>query len=305
MTVPKPKDPYTGIINDALSVLIPLVAAPSTKKRNLVHFFVPAENTSVDFGAGAIPGIRMVTDNHVHLTARTPLTTLSLGLAAGPNVTGPDGINFMTDGNKTESVKLKTWETYTQDAVLTYSAKKNEEVTGAWDEKGHNTKTETVTGLWQQTAQTDRTEVVIGTHKETYGQYQRVVLGQVTQTHMSGKTETVVGPMTQTVVGATTNSYLDNHFTFKYGARADVFCGLQAVAIVGAQLTSNTGVQATTNVGATMTVNAGPSLTVNSPVTLTKNTINMTVNSIDMNQTDMSIHNKPIDVEIPGLKIIK
>ena len=301
----KPKDPYTGIINDALSVLIPVVAAPSTKKRNLVHFFVPAETTSVDFGAGAIPGIRMVTDNHVHLTARTPLTTLSLGLAAGPDVSGPNGINFVTEGNKTEKVTLKTWETYTQDAVLTYSAKKNEDVTGAWVENGHNTKTETVTGAWQQTAQADRTETVIGKQKETYGTYDRVVLGEVTHTHLAAKTETVAGPLTQTVVGATTNSYLDNHFTFKYGARADIFVGLQAVAIAGAQLTSNTGVQATTNVGATVTLNAGASLTVNSPVTLTKNTVNMTVNTVDMNQTSMSIHNKPIDIEIPGLKIIK
>jgi hypothetical protein len=304
MTMAKPKDPYTGTLNGALSVLIPVVAAPSTKKRNLVHFFVPAESTSVDFGAGAIPGIRMVTDNHVHLTAKTPLTTLSLGFAAGQGVSGPNGINFVTDGHKTESVKLNTWETYTGDAILKYLAKKTEDVTSEWTETGHDTKTETVHGLWTQTAQADRTETVIGKQKELYGTYDHVVLGEVTQTHMAARTETVAGPLTQTVLGPTSKTHLDVHSTFAYGAKAELFVGAQAMAVVGAQVTSNTGLQATVNTGGTVTVNAGLSATFNAPATATVNGVNVTYNFINISDTAFDSTNVGVDLNKVGFMII-
>ncbi len=158
-------DPFPQMIEQGIALLTPSVAAPSTKKKNLVQFYVPAENTSVDFGAGPIPGVRMVTDHHVHLTARAPLTTISLGKAAGDGVGGPDGLQVVTEGNKNEYVLLKTWETYTQDASLVYGAKKSEEVTMDWDERCHSSKTEFVRDGWVQTCTANKSESVTGEKK--------------------------------------------------------------------------------------------------------------------------------------------
>ena len=85
-----PIDPYTNASGGAASfdATPPTPGAP-TKDPNLVSLFVPSENTSLDYGSGDPPGVRVATDNHVHFTARTPLTTISLGAPGGDGVTVP------------------------------------------------------------------------------------------------------------------------------------------------------------------------------------------------------------------------
>ena len=79
VTPVSPIDPYTNASGGAASfdATPPTPGAP-TKDPNLVSMFVPSENTSLDYGSGDPPGVRVATDNHVHFTARTPLTTISL-----------------------------------------------------------------------------------------------------------------------------------------------------------------------------------------------------------------------------------
>lgn len=119
----KPIDPYANTLGGdapAVSATPPTPGAP-TKNPNLLSMFVPSENTSLDFGAGDPAGIRMVTDHHAHLTARTPLTTVSLGAPGGDGVSDPAaGLQIMSAGEKLEHIagRVRVFYDATEAAVV-------------------------------------------------------------------------------------------------------------------------------------------------------------------------------------------
>jgi len=142
-TPPPPKsqvlaDPYADWFTGKDADLPPPVpAAPGTGERTMMRLYVPSEHTEMDLGHGnSEPGIRMITDRHVHLTARTPLTTVSLGSPAGPGIAGDPGYVLRTDANKKETVA--------GDVTEIYGGKKTETVSLGVEEIYKNTKTETV-----------------------------------------------------------------------------------------------------------------------------------------------------------------
>ncbi len=121
---PRPIDPYAEALTGDSALTWeppPAAAAPMSGEKSLLRFHVPAEQTELDFGSGKTPGIRMATDNHVHMTARTPLTTISLGAPGGDGISDPAlGIQLATDGEKLEHVKgrVRVIHDDTQDVVV-------------------------------------------------------------------------------------------------------------------------------------------------------------------------------------------
>jgi hypothetical protein len=117
-----PIDPYTNASGGAASfdATPPTPGAP-TKDPNLVSLFVPSENTSLDYGSGDPPGVRVATDNHVHFTARTPLTTISLGSPGGDGIGVPSpGLQISSEGEKLEHIVQRVRVVYdaTEDVVI-------------------------------------------------------------------------------------------------------------------------------------------------------------------------------------------
>ena len=119
-----PIDPYTNASGggDAakFDATPPTPGAP-TNDPNLVSIFVPSETTSLDYGSGDPPGVRVATDNHVHFTARTPLTTISLGSPGGDGVSVPSpGLQITSAGEKLEHIVQRVRIVYdaTEDAVI-------------------------------------------------------------------------------------------------------------------------------------------------------------------------------------------
>ena len=117
-------DPYTPMAGGSDAAQIdgtpPAPAAPTTGP-NLMSVFVPSENTSLDYGSGDPPGVRVATDNHVHLTARSPLTTLSLGSPGGDGVSVPvSGVQITSQGEKLEHIVQRVRVVYdaTEDVVI-------------------------------------------------------------------------------------------------------------------------------------------------------------------------------------------
>ena len=117
-------DPYaTASSGEGHLNYAPTPPAPSaqTKGPNVINIFVPSEHTSLDYGAGKIPGVRVATDNHVHLTARTPLTTVSLGSPGGDGISVPvSGIQITSQGEKLEHIVQRVRVVYdaTEDVVI-------------------------------------------------------------------------------------------------------------------------------------------------------------------------------------------
>lgn len=103
----KPIDQYaTSITGDeALKFELPPTPAAPTEDPNLLTMYVPSERTTLELGAGKTPGIRMATDHHAHVTARAPLTTISLGAPGGEGISDPAlGLHVTTEGEKLEHV---------------------------------------------------------------------------------------------------------------------------------------------------------------------------------------------------------
>ena len=117
-------DPY-AVVHSAESTLnyAPTPPAPTaqTKGPNVMNIFVPSEHTSLDYGSGKIPGVRVATDNHVHFTARTPLTTVSLGSPGGDGISLPvSGVQITSQGEKFEHIVQRVRVVYdaTEDVVI-------------------------------------------------------------------------------------------------------------------------------------------------------------------------------------------
>lgn len=100
---------------------VPDPAKPITEQNNLLTLFVPADMTTLQMGASAfgpnvgtpgISGFRVSTQNHAHITAQSPLTTISLGKPGGQGTVGPAGFDVYSDGNKDERITGPVYEEY-------------------------------------------------------------------------------------------------------------------------------------------------------------------------------------------------
>jgi hypothetical protein len=141
----------------------PSPGAPTADANNVMTIFVPTDSTTLQMGASsagpnlataAISGFRVSTLNHVHLTAQTPITTISLGQPGGQGMPGVAGLSVYTEGQKQEHVVLDVNEWYDlkktehvkADVTENYDQKKSETVGGELHEIYKDKKTEDITG---------------------------------------------------------------------------------------------------------------------------------------------------------------
>jgi hypothetical protein len=175
-----PIDRYNKSVkgDEALKFEPPPAPAAPTNDPNLMRLYVPSENTELDFGAGKTPGIRMATDNHAHLTARAPRTTISLGAPGGDGIGDPAaGLQLYTEGEKRETIDGPAVEWYKATKmehvyvglVEDYACPKDEKVQGRWTETCTDSKQESIHGPWLQQCDDAKTETITGTHNLTVG----------------------------------------------------------------------------------------------------------------------------------------
>jgi hypothetical protein len=207
----------------------PAVAAPSQGGATLMHLYVPSERTEIDYGAGAVPGIRMATDPHVHLTARKTLSTISLGNPGGEGISSGDlpGISIFTAGAKSETIEQCVKEYY------------------------KNAKSELIKGLHTQTLLDEHYFDVSrnATYKYGANRFEHTV---------GNKKETIDGESHVEVKGNAKWTYKGPKFTHTWGFSHDiyggekltVFGGLSTAINVGATIAVNLAAASTTNIGA-------------------------------------------------------
>jgi hypothetical protein len=173
------KDPYPGFLNaNVLTTPAPQPGEPPDGSASLLSIWVPAESSAIDMGAAGggaddLPGIRIETATHVHMTAVSPLTTISLGAPGGKlGGDGVGGLSIHTDGDKKEHVVGVVTELY------------------------DNTKTETVTLALKETYQNTKDETVTLAVTETYlAKKHETVGGALTEDYQATKTENIKGPL--------------------------------------------------------------------------------------------------------------
>jgi hypothetical protein len=226
-----PIDPYVQALSG--NVLKweppPAAAAPMSGENSVLRLHVPAEQTELDFGAGKTPGIRMATDNHAHMTARHPLTTISLGAPGGDGIgDAAAGLQVFTDGQKFEHVKGAVRETYGDQKIET--------VEGAVWETYKDTKKEIV--------QKDIENEYHGNKKETIAQ----------ELHVSSKTrsDTIDGDWTTHVTGQRKEQIDGDRTWLNKGKWVNVTCGAYNDLHIGEKLTATFAANITLHVGATI-----------------------------------------------------
>jgi hypothetical protein len=256
--MPNIVDRYIQASDDpATSLAAPPPWAPpqSNGDKTVLQLHVPAENTSLEMGAGQIPGIRMESDHHAHISALSPLTTISLGWAGGKGPLGSPGLSIVTDGDKTEVIKGITVETYQGAATVTYhsnveehcDASKVERVTGNRSEHTVGGRLDTVNGDWMQTCGQWKTETVTGgvtldykslastIHQdafESYGASRTVNIA-------SPKNEFVGGTYTQTLLGGLQSTVAGPWFLHHFDTKVDLCAAIQFTGTMGLRMALN------------------------------------------------------------------
>lgn len=256
-------------LNAALSDLPPVANGAADGTASVLQLYVPAEHTTLDLGAGATPGIRMITDTHAHLTALVPLSTLSLGVAGGKLPSGATpGINIYTDANKKETIQGETHETY--------GATKDESVRDVWTETGHNAKTESIAGTVTQNFNSEH-NLTVGkpadyrykcSKTETVGDggggdYAVTVHGDKKE-HVQNNLEITVGgnatishlgQVTTLWTGKVSSVAIDNHDNVTTGNKTDYFTGHQCSVNTGTQVSKTRSLSMSTNESIAVTQN--------------------------------------------------
>jgi hypothetical protein len=213
----------------------PDAAAPMPGKDAVLQLYAPKDETMLDLGAGKRSGIRMITNEHVHITARNPLTTISLGAPGGLGINDPSGaglsaqgLQIYTEGEKVEQVDLAVREIYGDQKIET--------VKGAAWETYKDTKKEIV--------EKDLENDYRGNKKETIGQ----------QLHVSSKTrsDTIDGDWTIHVTGARKEQIDGDRTWLNKGKWVNVTLGAYNDLHIGEKLTATLAANITLHVGATI-----------------------------------------------------
>ena len=292
--------------NDAMwNDQAPSVAPAGAGNDTVLQIYVPAENTVLDYGAGAIPGIRMATDHHAHLTAGTPRTTISLGKAAGPSIGGPDGLNIFTAGAKTEEVTQYTFEHY------------------------HAAKQERVDGNWASFCDGSLTRKVVGVVGDDFakdyglkvgGNYVQQILGDC-QVNVTGNCEVKYGGTNKTTyTGSNEDHYLDPKYDYHWGSKFSTFIGVDFSANMGEKMAIYVGEAHTVNLGisSNMTVaidrnlNFGGNITSNLSFVISTTLMGRSKTIIDFSEKDASVNQEKmvltksqVHIMCATLKVVK
>lgn len=241
--MPTPIDRYNKSVtgDDALKFEPPPAPAAPTNDPNLMRLYVPSENTELDFGAGKTPGIRMATDRHVHLTARTPATTISLGSPV-VGVTGSAGYNLKTEGGKWEDVKgpVSEW----------YHAGKLEIVKGPLREIYEGTKLEIVELGVEETYKNTKKETVRFAVTEDYQNAHFYNVGDIAKyTFARDKDEHIAGNWVVDVAGRKLETIQGDHRVKVTGDWASVKAGISNEVFIGAKTSTNVLLYMASNLG--------------------------------------------------------
>jgi hypothetical protein len=263
---------------------------------SVLQLYIPAETTVLDFGAGNTPGIRMATDHHAHLTARTPLTIVSLGAPNILPVSALEGLGIYTAGHKHESIELTTEEVYQGSAKLIYYDTKDETVTLPWTEGCRNSKTEIVDGTMAQTFKSEHNLTVGkasvynygGPKKESItGDFTRVTDGQRNDTITKDWTINVTGKKNETIGNTVSHLYgLTKHDTY-----------------VGAQWAFNLGTKFTLDGSMAYSRTMGVSMAQNNSIAISQNFVTKSSTKLDL--ADKTLSMEEMDAKIEKASSVK
>ena len=210
--------------------------------KSVLQLYIPSEHTELDYGAGAVPGIRMVTDHHVHLTARDALTTISLGDPGDPGISivDPPGLQVFTAGEKRETVEMAVEENY------------------------KNTKTEVISGRHTQKL---FDEHHFGVRKDATYDYEahrsgrvvgndnlEVMLDRHATVHGSDHLE-VTQDKHETIHGDSSWLHKGKLYSVTYGFNHDLFLGEKTAVMAGLSTSINVGVTVALSLGGTFAAN--------------------------------------------------
>ena len=266
------KDPYARALSEILKFdPPPTTAAPATGSPNCLHLFVPSENTQLDFGAGASPGIGMITDAHAHITARSPFTTISLGAPTESQWAGAEaaGLNLYTEGAKHETVE--------KDVFVTCGADKHERLRGNLDLVVEGKKLEDVGLEVVETYRNTKHETVACAVTEDYQNAHTWNVGDIAkhsfaknkEEHIGGDSNvTVGGNKHETVLGDEKYVRKGNYGQITKGTSNDVCLGEKSSTVVGASMSLNAGPTLSATVGAV-------AISITTPVKVTRDHVSM------------------------------
>jgi hypothetical protein len=302
-------DKYAHDSSLALTDAPPAPGEPTPGKDAVLQLYAPCDNTMLDLGAGKIPGIRMITEHHVHLTARNPLTTISLGAPAGDGVSnGADpfapGLQVFTDGEKNEHVK--------KDVRLRYDERKIEIVKGEVSENYEVAKKETVGGYVENIYNDAKTETI------------------AKELNVSSKTRTdkidgdwniaVTGHRSENIDGNTSHRKTGHFYTVTCGSVNDVTLMEKGAFVAGASLTVTAGLQCSAVLGGKIELVDRASLSVTTSMKVTRDHTVMAKaqlkvdntthqykmgSTVDLNDTDLEIAKAKNKILSAGMTIIK
>ena len=245
-----PIDKYAhdaGSKSPAWDDLPPDPAAPMLGADAVLQLYAPKDDTMLDLGAGKRSGIRMVTDAHVHLTARSPRTTISLGAPGGDGINDAAlGLQIYTEAEKRETIDGPTEEWYKN--------KKTEFVKGVWTERCEASKTEHVIGRWDQTCNDEKTETIAKAVTQSYGATHKLTVEkEASHAFKGGKVEHVTGGDMVTEVSQNKRETIHGDWIVHVdGARHFEIDSDHVHTNNGDYVTSNKGSTSTTTEGTTL-----------------------------------------------------
>lgn len=248
-----PIDKYAhdaGSKSPAWDDLPPDPAAPMLGADAVLQLYAPKDNTMLDLGAGKRSGIRMVTDAHVHLTARGPRTTISLGAPGGDGIGDPAlGLQIYTAAEKRETIDGATEEWYKD--------KKTEFVKGQWTARCEASKTEHIVGRWDQTCDDEKTETIAKAVTQSYGATHKLTVEKAaTHAFNGGKVEHVTGDMVTEVTQTKRETIHGDWIVHVDGARHFEIDSDHVHTNNGDYVTTNNGNTSTTTLGTAMSKTA-------------------------------------------------
>ncbi len=270
--MPNIVDRYIHVANDMAATLAappPGASPPSSGDATVLQLLVPADNTSLEMGAGSTPGIRMETDRHAHISVASPLTTISLGSPGGKGELGSAGLSIITDGDKTELIKGVTLETYERLATVHYKSiveevcdnTKIERVMGDRSEDTLGCRYDAVAGDWLQTCTQWKTEKVLGGVTQNYKSLALTVDKDAFASYGADSTVNVAGDKHEYVGGKYSQTLTGQHFLHHIDTKIDLSLAATFTATAGIRLTMNETLDVTHSLAAISNTTFGRSTT--------------------------------------------